>query len=314
MRRRLPVPARVRSAALPLHRHSLPQLAIDGAMVAAAYWLAYRLRFDDQRTLPHALRGAVLEHDRLGRRVVRWSSSRSSASTQKQWRYSASATTLAIAAGGRRRAARARRPTSRSSTRCTRPASTGDVDRLGADRRARALLPADARRSSAARASSARVVYERPLRGFRARQRRPPRADRRRRRRRPAGAARDPAQPGARAHARSASSTTTRPSAACASTACKVLGQHRPSSARDPRRGRARRGHHRDPVGAGHAARARRARRAASAASRCARCRPSSSCCRPAAARRAPGARGAGRGRPRPRAGAHGARPRRRAT
>ena len=38
---------RIGSAAVPLHRHSLPQLAIDGALVALAYTLAYRLRFDD---------------------------------------------------------------------------------------------------------------------------------------------------------------------------------------------------------------------------------------------------------------------------
>ena len=37
---------RIRSAAFPLHRHSLPQIAVDGALVALAYWLAYRLRFD----------------------------------------------------------------------------------------------------------------------------------------------------------------------------------------------------------------------------------------------------------------------------
>src|SRR3954468_7058101 len=37
---------RLRSAALPLDRHSLPQLAIDGALVAVAYYLSYRLRFD----------------------------------------------------------------------------------------------------------------------------------------------------------------------------------------------------------------------------------------------------------------------------
>src|SRR3954470_13277202 len=37
---------RLRSAAFPLHRHSLPQLAIDGALVAVAYYLSYRLRFD----------------------------------------------------------------------------------------------------------------------------------------------------------------------------------------------------------------------------------------------------------------------------
>jgi FlaA1/EpsC-like NDP-sugar epimerase len=36
---------RIRSAALPLHRHSLPQLAVDGALVAFAYYLAFQLRF-----------------------------------------------------------------------------------------------------------------------------------------------------------------------------------------------------------------------------------------------------------------------------
>jgi len=38
---------RIRSAALPLHRHSLPQLAVDGALVALAYYLAYQLRFNN---------------------------------------------------------------------------------------------------------------------------------------------------------------------------------------------------------------------------------------------------------------------------
>jgi FlaA1/EpsC-like NDP-sugar epimerase len=47
MRRRLPVPGWVRSATSPLHRHSLFQLAIDAALVAAAYLLAFRLRFDN---------------------------------------------------------------------------------------------------------------------------------------------------------------------------------------------------------------------------------------------------------------------------
>jgi FlaA1/EpsC-like NDP-sugar epimerase len=37
---------RIRSAALPLHRHSLPQLAVDGALVALAYYLAFELRFN----------------------------------------------------------------------------------------------------------------------------------------------------------------------------------------------------------------------------------------------------------------------------
>jgi FlaA1/EpsC-like NDP-sugar epimerase len=38
---------RLRSAAVPFHRHTLPQLAVDGALVALAYWLSYQLRFDN---------------------------------------------------------------------------------------------------------------------------------------------------------------------------------------------------------------------------------------------------------------------------
>ena len=37
---------RLRSASFPLHRHSLPQLAIDGVLVGLAYVLAFQLRFD----------------------------------------------------------------------------------------------------------------------------------------------------------------------------------------------------------------------------------------------------------------------------
>jgi FlaA1/EpsC-like NDP-sugar epimerase len=37
---------RFRSATLPVHRHSLVQLLIDGALVALAYYLAFQLRFD----------------------------------------------------------------------------------------------------------------------------------------------------------------------------------------------------------------------------------------------------------------------------
>ncbi len=40
---------RLRSAAFPLHRHSLAQLAVDGVLVALAYLLAYELRFGDAR-------------------------------------------------------------------------------------------------------------------------------------------------------------------------------------------------------------------------------------------------------------------------
>jgi FlaA1/EpsC-like NDP-sugar epimerase len=43
---------RLRSAAFPVHRHSLPQLLVDGLLVALAYFLAFRLRFSDDGT-PH---------------------------------------------------------------------------------------------------------------------------------------------------------------------------------------------------------------------------------------------------------------------
>jgi FlaA1/EpsC-like NDP-sugar epimerase len=61
---------RLRSAALPLHRHSLPQLGIDAVLVALAYLLAYRLRFDGgippfysdllSATLPYVVAASVL--------------------------------------------------------------------------------------------------------------------------------------------------------------------------------------------------------------------------------------------------------------
>src|SRR5436309_2652927 len=38
---------RIRSAAFPVHRHSIPQMLVDGILVALAYFLAYRLRFDN---------------------------------------------------------------------------------------------------------------------------------------------------------------------------------------------------------------------------------------------------------------------------
>ena len=54
---------RLRSAALPLHRHSLVQLAVDGALVAAAYYLSFRLRFDA---------GVPEKYDRLFDATIVW--------------------------------------------------------------------------------------------------------------------------------------------------------------------------------------------------------------------------------------------------
>jgi FlaA1/EpsC-like NDP-sugar epimerase len=38
---------RLGSVAVPIHRHALPQIALDAGLVALAYFLAYELRFDD---------------------------------------------------------------------------------------------------------------------------------------------------------------------------------------------------------------------------------------------------------------------------
>jgi FlaA1/EpsC-like NDP-sugar epimerase len=47
---------RIRSAAfVPFHRHVLPQVAVDGALVALAYYLAFHLRFDAGLTHRYAL-------------------------------------------------------------------------------------------------------------------------------------------------------------------------------------------------------------------------------------------------------------------
>ncbi|HEY3021819.1 MAG TPA: nucleoside-diphosphate sugar epimerase/dehydratase, partial [Solirubrobacteraceae bacterium] len=54
---------RLRSASFPLHRHSLPQLAIDGVLVALAYILAFQLRFD---------RGLKGSYQALFERTLAW--------------------------------------------------------------------------------------------------------------------------------------------------------------------------------------------------------------------------------------------------
>ena len=76
---------RLRSAAAPVHRHSLPQLLVDGALVALAYWLAFTLRFDE---------GSVPErYERLLEATIAWAVTGSVAVFalfglyQKWWRY-----------------------------------------------------------------------------------------------------------------------------------------------------------------------------------------------------------------------------------
>ncbi len=76
---------RIRSAGLPLHRHALPQLAVDGALVALAYYLAFQLRFDH---------GPTGHYEQLRERTIWWVLAGSlptlvlSRVYQRRWRYS----------------------------------------------------------------------------------------------------------------------------------------------------------------------------------------------------------------------------------
>jgi FlaA1/EpsC-like NDP-sugar epimerase len=53
---------RIRSAAFPVHRHSVPQLLVDGVLVALAYYLAFRLRFTDGLGGANERYGDLLTH------------------------------------------------------------------------------------------------------------------------------------------------------------------------------------------------------------------------------------------------------------
>jgi FlaA1/EpsC-like NDP-sugar epimerase len=79
---------RNRLAALSVHRHSLPQIALDAGLVALAYFIAYRLRFDGEvpedyqqlfeRTIPFVVTGSVVIFAAFGlyRHWMRYSSQR----------------------------------------------------------------------------------------------------------------------------------------------------------------------------------------------------------------------------------------------
>jgi len=82
---------RIRAAALPIHRRSLPQLAVDGALVVLAYYLAFELRFDNgsggHSQLPH-------DYQLLRERTIWWVLGGSlivlvlARVYQRRWRYS----------------------------------------------------------------------------------------------------------------------------------------------------------------------------------------------------------------------------------
>jgi hypothetical protein len=37
---------RLRSAAVPVHRHSIPEVVVDGVLIGLAWYLAFKFRFD----------------------------------------------------------------------------------------------------------------------------------------------------------------------------------------------------------------------------------------------------------------------------
>ncbi|HTA14252.1 MAG TPA: polysaccharide biosynthesis protein, partial [Solirubrobacteraceae bacterium] len=76
---------RISSPALSLHRHSLPRLAVDGVLVALAYYVAFELRFDN---------GPTGRYEILRERTIWWVLAGSllilllSGVHQRRWRYS----------------------------------------------------------------------------------------------------------------------------------------------------------------------------------------------------------------------------------
>src|SRR5882762_4635952 len=87
---------RIRSAAIPLHRHALPQLAVDGGLVALAYYLAFQLRFEH---------GPTGYYEHLRERTIWWVLAGSlpvlvvARVYQRRWRYAGQRDYEAVARG-----------------------------------------------------------------------------------------------------------------------------------------------------------------------------------------------------------------------
>ncbi len=87
---------RIRAAALPIHRHSLAHVFVDGALVALAYYLAFQLRFNNGPTEPYlALRNRTFPWVVIGGILVLIATR----VYQRRWRYSSQRDYVVLARG-----------------------------------------------------------------------------------------------------------------------------------------------------------------------------------------------------------------------
>ena len=75
---------RIRSAAFPVHRHAVPQLVVDGVLVALAYFLAFWLRFEGRPKGPY---GHLLDETIVWAVIVTLVALTAFGQYQRLWRY-----------------------------------------------------------------------------------------------------------------------------------------------------------------------------------------------------------------------------------
>jgi FlaA1/EpsC-like NDP-sugar epimerase len=78
---------RIRSAAFPVHRHALPQLLVDGVLVALAYFLSFWLRFEGRFDTPNERYGHLLGTTIIGVVAVTLIVLASFGQYQRLWRF-----------------------------------------------------------------------------------------------------------------------------------------------------------------------------------------------------------------------------------